>query len=254
MKSTIATLLLLLAACGLAAPPTWATPLAGAAAENGEGGEGGEEEGSVNAVIAHGICMVLAWILFSPSAIFIAHFLKFLGQKWFLLHKYMQIIATLLTVAGFIAILSGGEAEAEGAHGSLGIFLLVCTLIQALLGFARNLISGEPTDPNDPKDHGPRRWMFNYMHWLLGALTTVIAIVTIYLGLDLVEIGTPGFTALYVWLGVEAFVVLVSLVINHREGHSNNVLLAACGVFAAAALACTIVIAVKIGTVSNIDL
>jgi hypothetical protein len=45
--------------------------------------------------IAHGALMLLAWLLFSPVASFIARQLKqqLGGGKWFDLHRYMQVSA-----------------------------------------------------------------------------------------------------------------------------------------------------------------
>eukprot|EP01147_Barroeca_monosierra_P004160 gene4160-6512_t len=126
------------------------------------------------ATIAHGIVMVLAWILISPTAISIAHNLKFIGQQWFVAHKYLQILSALLIFIGVIIIFADVGESRGGTHQSLGVAVFILLLVQILLGFARDYISGKPIDPEKEK-HGPRRMIFNYVHWTLGALLTAMS-------------------------------------------------------------------------------
>ena len=58
--------------------------------------------------------MVIAWVLFATTGILIARYYKFLASNsemcgvslWFFLHRPMMLIATSLSVAGFVIILS----------------------------------------------------------------------------------------------------------------------------------------------------
>lgn len=199
------------------------------------------------ATIAHGIVMVTAWIFLSPTATFIAHNLKFVGPTWFLLHKYMQLAAILLTIVGFIIIYVDLEEFQTGTHETLGVLVLAFCLTQGLLGFLRNVISGKPNDPKDPQDHGPRRWIFNYMHWTLGATTTVLAVITVFFGLDKLGAESSAFIVLYVWIAVEATVSAVCLVLRHMsERKTDNYLLEATAVFVAMGAAALITVAALI--------
>merc|ERR1711971_1145600 len=63
--------------------------------------------------------------------------------------------------------------------------------IQVLLGLFRNLISGKPTDPDDPHDHGPRRIVFNALHKTNGWLLFALGLANIYLGITVFEDNVP---------------------------------------------------------------
>lgn len=150
---------------------------------------------------AHGILMIVAWVVLSPLATFTARYLKFAGPIWFRSHRNMQVVAYVLTIVALIIIVL--ELNAEGkdfstltdnpeaggyskTHGSLGLAVIGMSSLQVLLGIFRNQISGfdAKEQHDDPNYHGPRRYIFNYAHWFNGWSLLAISITTVYFGLN----------------------------------------------------------------------
>ncbi len=143
--------------------------------------------------IAHGCAMVFAWVFLCPTAVFDARAGKgLLGPLWFQLHRGMQVVAVLLTIAGAVLIfmdesvkITADSPIASQRHRKIGTAVIALSIFQLLLGFARNLISQKRS--SDAKDvnfpNGRRRWLFKYMHWGTGLLLVVLAYLNVFSGL-----------------------------------------------------------------------
>jgi hypothetical protein len=91
--------------------------------------------------------MVIAWILLASTGILFARYFKFLLPKkelcgvkfWFLMHRPVMILATALTITGFIIILSQlnwqwvpPEDNLEFAHSVFGIIAVAVSVFQVI--------------------------------------------------------------------------------------------------------------------------
>jgi uncharacterized membrane protein len=67
------------------------------------------------------------------------------------------------------------------------------------------------------QDKGPRRWLFNYLHWTVGRVLLVLSIVTIWYGLDLMEVSSEAKTALYVFVALYAVLTVAGHVLREMD-------------------------------------
>lgn len=189
--------------------------------------------------------MLVAWVGTCFSASFVAHFMKHVGPLWFTLHVSLQTATLLLTVAGAVAIFSKHDFEGD-THQSLGITIMVLSVVQVSLGLLRNKISGEPTS-SDPDDHGPRyvpfpfpplgavlqltphvlvnnhhrRWVFNMLHWAVGWLLLALPMAAVYTGLGALNADDMAFTVYYVWMIGALVIIVVSLLGDLYAARTN---------------------------------
>jgi hypothetical protein len=96
--------------------------------------------------LAHGICMALAWGLFVPLAVgaSVIRSMSCLDKGvWFSMHLYCNMLAVLLTIAGFalgvVAAEKTGEEEhfKQNFHTKAGLAIFCAALVQAFLGYMR---------------------------------------------------------------------------------------------------------------------
>lgn len=111
------------------------------------------------------------------------------GKKiWFQIHQPCMIITLLLTAVGFILIFVAAEDYAgdlpapTSAHPPLGIIVMALVLINPIMAIFRC----EPNDKNRP--------LFNIFHFIVGLLAHLSAVVTIFLGLYMAQLGLPMWT------------------------------------------------------------
>lgn len=137
-------------------------------------------------IAVHGSLMVIAWIGFGFSAIFYArHVRKSWKEKkicgsalWFQVHRVSFFICTTLVIIAFIIILAeagGWNSEMEG-HPVLGMITIVLVCLQVVAGIAR------------PALNSSKRIVFKYAHRMTGAVTYILAVITIFLGLAAMEV------------------------------------------------------------------
>jgi len=159
---------------------------------------------SSKAKIAHGIMMILAWVFFSPVATFTARFTKQVNPrwKWFKAHMYMQIAAVSLTVLAVIvvstdenveydAIVENGcedvdSMECSRTHVEIGMAAMALAVAQVIMGLCRKRISNQtPSTVTEEHPHGPRRWLYNIMHWTNGLGLLILTLINVAIGLSL---------------------------------------------------------------------
>ncbi|CAF2081953.1 unnamed protein product [Rotaria magnacalcarata] len=146
--------------------------------------------GSKNAGLmkAHGIIMIFTWILFVSTAIILALFFKkswpnqkILGKPiWFSVHRALMMTASVLTILAFILILvySNGKwiPQYKGrsfAHSIVGIITISFAAIQPIIAFFR-------CKPDDEY-----RFIFNYVHGIVGFTSFLLSIVAIFIAMFL---------------------------------------------------------------------
>ncbi|CAG5117279.1 unnamed protein product, partial [Candidula unifasciata] len=167
-------------------------------------------------IIAHGSLMVGAWIFLASIGIVVARYYKpvwknlILSQKvWFQIHRICMILVTVCTVAGFIIIfvsvkgwseLSGSE-EYLKAHPIMGIVVTALTLINPVMAIFR------------PHPETPKRPIFNWAHWFVGMAAHILAVITIFFGVQLDSTGVPYYVT-YILAAYVAWQIFVMLLLE----------------------------------------
>lgn len=155
---------------------------------------------SKNLILVHGILMAIAWTGFAFVGLFTARYMRevwepteIFGKKaWFTVHRLLMTTTVSLTISGTIVIFVhvGGWSSGVGAHPICGIIAISLAVIQPIMAAFR------------PAPDAPKRGIFNWTHRLVGTVALVMAVVTIYLGLDLFGLGKPGlYTVITFYIG-----------------------------------------------------
>ncbi|XP_067036686.1 ferric-chelate reductase 1-like isoform X2 [Acropora muricata] len=134
-----------------------------------------------------GILMTLAWTLFAFVGLFTARYMRQVWQPtkiwgkdaWFTVHRVLMTTTVLLTVTGTILIFVKvkGWSSGAGAHPICGMIAIILAVIQPIMAALR------------PSPNAPKRGIFNWSHRIVGTVALVMAVVSIYLGLDQNQVG-----------------------------------------------------------------
>ena len=128
-------------------------------------------------LIAHGILFFFAWAVAPFIGIFVARYLKkVLGVWWYRLHLGLMLGVTgLLSIISFVLIiLYKKPPHFDSSHTILGLIVVISTIIQISLGFISNEL-WYPERKSIP-------W-WDKLHWWVGRILFVLAIVNVYLGI-----------------------------------------------------------------------
>lgn len=172
----------------------------------------------------HGCFMICAWLGAASLGIVIARYYKktwvgkTLGGKdiWFASHRILMVITWLLTIIGFILILSevgGWQDTGDNPHAITGIVTVILCFIQPIGAYFR---------PHPGTKHRP---LFNWMHWLVGNSAHILGIATIFLAVYLQKAELPPWSvfvlAAFVVFHIITHIVL-SLTLCVSEGRISN--------------------------------
>ncbi|KAG8436630.1 hypothetical protein GDO86_007654 [Hymenochirus boettgeri] len=148
----------------------------------------GSAESETSAVIlAHGALMLIAWMTTGTIGMLTARYMKpaakkqFIGKPlWFLVHVFLLILTVVLTIIAFIMVFveAAGWSYDIGAHPILGCIVMILSFLQPFGALLR-------PDPNHK-----RRYIFNWVHGLNALVIKVLAVATIFLGLELVDLSS----------------------------------------------------------------
>lgn len=160
---------------------------------------------------AHGVLMLLAWMLTGSLGTFIASFYKnewaahsLLGQKvWFQVHRGLMVVTVLLTAVGFCLPFAyrRGWSKRAGVHPYLGCCVLALSLLQPIAALLR-----PPPDSN-------RRWIFNWLHWGGGSLTEAMAVAAMFLGVGQSSLPLPTSFATHILIGYVSWLMAFRLLL-----------------------------------------
>ncbi|XP_054835155.1 ferric-chelate reductase 1 [Eublepharis macularius] len=158
---------------------------------------------------AHGALMFVAWMSTVSIGVIFARFFKpvwphsllFGEEIWFQVHRMLMMITVLLTSVAFVLpfVYRGGWSWQAGFHPYLGCTVMALAFIQPVMAAFR------------PPPQAPRRQIFNWLHWSTGTTARILAVVTMFLGMDLPALNLPnpwdthtmiGFVAWHVGLDV----------------------------------------------------
>jgi hypothetical protein len=150
------------------------------------------ENSRKNCAKAHGIMMMVAWMVFASSGMLLPRYFKpawpntlWSGKKiWFQLHQPFMVIALILTALAFIVVFAGVDGYSQlpsptVAHAPLGIIVMALVLLNPIMALFR-------PDPNTKY-----RPLFNVAHFLVGLLAHAAAVVTMFLGMYMTELNLP---------------------------------------------------------------
>ncbi|KQK73696.1 ferric-chelate reductase 1 [Amazona aestiva] len=138
---------------------------------------------------AHGALMFIAWITTVSIGVIVARFFKpvwsysflFGKEMWFQVHRMLMLTTVMLTGISFVLpfIYRGGWSQQAGFHPYLGCTVMALAIFQPLMAGFR------------PSRHAPRRQLFNWFHWSTGTAARILAVVTMFLGMNLAALDLP---------------------------------------------------------------
>lgn len=163
---------------------------------------------------AHGCVMCVAWLGLAVVGMFFARYMKtafgeelILGLKaWFQFHRGLMLFTVVLTIVGGILIFQEQDWEMEdGAHPIIGLIVIILACLQPLFALLR-------PPPNDEK-----RWLFNWGHRTIGAVTLILAVVAIFLGINMDEmnLGAAQNATIAVYLALAVMLAIGLEVYDH---------------------------------------
>ncbi|XP_077189110.1 ferric-chelate reductase 1-like isoform X2 [Paroedura picta] len=152
---------------------------------------------------AHGTLMFVAWMTTVNIGVIVARFFKpvwshslWFGEEiWFQVHRMLMMTTVLLTSISFVLpfVYRGGWSQQASFHPYLGCTVMALALIQPLMAAFR------------PPPQAPRRQFFNWLHWSTGTTARILAVVTMFLGMDLPALNLPNPWDIYAMIGFVAW-------------------------------------------------
>jgi hypothetical protein len=175
---------------------------------------------------AHGTVMVLAWMIFAPTGIFIARYGRFLhiGTRrkllgdsiWFQVHRLALALAAIATLLGFFLILVETQStwvdlNSDGsmlyAHSIMGVLIVCFATIQIWMALFRCHPSSN------------FRFIYNWVHRTTGLLAFVLSVPNIFIIVSLLPLNHDGLvTILSLWT---AWVVIVVIAFEFLQSRSK---------------------------------
>lgn len=156
--------------------------------------------------LAHGSLMFIAWGFLLPLGVAAA----VMGRNkspssgprawWFVRHKLLNYLGLAVALAGFICAvyMCRGGTHFQKVHSKVGLAVMVLGLLQPLNAFIRPAAGA-----------GAKRAVWQVWHKGIGAVTLVLAAVTMPLGLKLIGAVKGIKIAYYAYLGVIAAVLVI---------------------------------------------
>jgi cytochrome b561 len=137
----------------------------------------------------------------------------------FLLHRIVQVVGLICASAGFILAVAKFEAldlddSVHRNHRALGITVMIFGWFQPLNALIR------PHPPKEGEEKPALRLGWEILHKVLGYLTLILAVITIFLGLKIGETFPPfsdedHWRSTYIGLLAAVLVVWALLLVNH---------------------------------------
>ncbi|KAJ7332499.1 hypothetical protein JRQ81_014679 [Phrynocephalus forsythii] len=151
----------------------------------------------------HGALMFVAWMTTVSIGVIVARFFKpvwphlllFGEEIWFQVHRGLMLVTVLLTSVSFVLpfLYRGGWSEEAGFHPYFGCTVMALAIFQPLMAGLR------------PPPQAPRRIIFNWLHWSTGTIVRILAVITMFLGMDLPALNLPDPWDTYLMTGFVAW-------------------------------------------------
>jgi FtsH-binding integral membrane protein len=165
--------------------------------------------------------MFIGWGVFLQfGALFARYAKRFPNAIWFKIHRPFQTVGYIIALIGFIlAIVMTHPAHyAVQPHTGLGLAVMVLGSLQMSIAMFRP----EPTK----KGEKPTIWrrLFEFQHWYVGRVALILAVITIFFGLQAIGAGVGLYIAYGVLVAIEfiAYVVLEILRLMRRESDERG--------------------------------
>ncbi|XP_075679707.1 putative ferric-chelate reductase 1 homolog isoform X2 [Dermatophagoides pteronyssinus] len=140
----------------------------------------------------HAFFMIVAWVGFASIGIITARYLKplwlshslFGVRIWFAIHRSSMLAALIFVCIGAICIFLHVDGFTIGFHQILGMIAILCAVLNPIGAVFR------------PECESSKRWIFNWIHWLIGNIGYVCAIGALFMAFQLnsIHLSTP-----YLW-------------------------------------------------------
>ena len=177
--------------------------------------------------LAHGSLMTLAWGLLLPAGSLVPRCWKAAlpDGKWYRLHRNVQVLGVLLSVAGLVVSIAMNHPMAghfNSLHKALGLAVSIAALVQPLLAVFRP--AKPPPPPPGAKAEPPSRMRvaWRLKHAVLGYSLIILAIVQLVTGVR----SSYNLEFLYGVYGAGLGLVLllsgVGLVVGKRGGEAGG--------------------------------
>ncbi|XP_052239128.1 ferric-chelate reductase 1-like isoform X2 [Dreissena polymorpha] len=174
----------------------------------------------------HASLMVIAWVFFSSVGVLVARHCKSLVESetmcgvkyWFAIHRSFMLCAALCVIIAFVVIFIevGGYSQVAAAPGKaftkahpiLGIIVTALTVLNPLMALIR------------PAPDGEYRFLFNWAHFLVGTSAHILAVITIFIGVNITKANVNSNVAMAVmgvYVGVFVLVHLAMEIYNKRQ-------------------------------------
>ncbi|XP_071117483.1 putative ferric-chelate reductase 1 [Haliotis cracherodii] len=149
-------------------------------------------------VLAHGCMMIMCWVLLPGIGLVTARYGKpllpkthFFGLKiWFQIHRGCMVTSVCMTILAALIVVVESEGyskipaipgkQYQQLHPPLGIIVIVLAITNPIMALFR------------PGPESVGRQLFNWAHWGVGVVSVVLAIITIFIGLDLTKAGSSS--------------------------------------------------------------
>ncbi|XP_054882703.1 putative ferric-chelate reductase 1 [Poeciliopsis prolifica] len=146
-----------------------------------------QSDGKEQMIRAHGCLMLLAWMTFGPLGMIVARYQRrpsqvqmFGKDLWFVVHVSVMSFTVATTIIAFILAFSYLGGWEYGVHSVLGCLVLTLVLIQPILALTRCA------------PQHPRRFLFNWAHFVIAVLLKVLAVAAIFTGMMMMDSSSDG--------------------------------------------------------------
>ncbi|XP_075038411.1 putative ferric-chelate reductase 1 [Mixophyes fleayi] len=160
----------------------------------------------------HGAMMFLAWMTTVSIGVLVARFFKpvwptstlFGAKIWFQVHRFLMVTTVVLTGVAFVLpfCYRGHWSTRAGVHPYLGCVVMALAILQPVMAVFR------------PPPHSPRRPLFNWTHWGSGTIARIVAVVAIFLGMDLQALDLPDPWDTYTMVGFILWHVCIDILLE----------------------------------------
>ncbi|KAJ3024404.1 UNVERIFIED_CONTAM: hypothetical protein HDU68_008193 [Siphonaria sp. JEL0065] len=156
------------------------------------------EDGYTKLVLLHAVFMFVAWGVLVPLSIWIARYMKLKWSVgWYRIHVLIMTIGVgCLTIAGLVAVELNIDSSEQrfitSNHGIIGTAIALAIYpLQVILGFVCNRLF---------KANRIKVSILDQVHWWIGRIVVVLAIVNMYLGLVKYGAGLWVIGAYWAWI------------------------------------------------------
>ncbi|XP_065676937.1 uncharacterized protein LOC101241790 isoform X1 [Hydra vulgaris] len=159
---------------------------------------------SSNMSKTHGVLMIIAWLIFVTSGIFISRYMKpqltehvFGKECWFRLHQFCMVLSIILICCSMFIIVRhlNGWSQNPDKHNWFGLAAVILCIFQPIFAFFRCNIDDK------------KRFIFTWVHRIVGILAWSVAVVAIMFGMAKFGIGNEVVVAFF----ASIFIMFITL-------------------------------------------